>query len=214
MLIEVVVARLDVTPGAVHGLATLLSTAERERADRLRAERDRRRFIVARARLRQLLAQRLGTQPECIDLVYGSHGKPALACNRVRFNVSHSEDIAVYVFSRRGEVGVDVEAIRPIREADAIAARSFSRREKEAYAALKPRHKALGFFNCWTRKEAFVKALGDGLSMPLDDIEVTLSPGEPAKLLRVGDKTGARIGWRLESFCPAPAYVAALATKI
>ncbi|MGH8264790.1 MAG: 4'-phosphopantetheinyl transferase family protein [Steroidobacteraceae bacterium] len=212
-MIEVVVTQLDLAPGAVHALAALLSRTERQRAERLRADRDRRRFIVARARLRQLLARRLGTRPESIDLVSGLRGKPALACNGLHFNVSHSEDIAVYAFSRGGEVGVDVEAIRRLREADDIAARTFSRRENEAYAALEPHLKALGFFNCWTRKEALVKAVGHGLSMPLDDIEVTLAPGEPAKLLRLGDMTGERIGWRLQSFRPAPGFVAALATR-
>jgi 4'-phosphopantetheinyl transferase len=212
-VIEVVVTQLDLAPGAVHALAALLSRTERERAERLRADRDRRRFIVARARLRQLLALRLGTRPESIDLVSGPRGKPALACSGLHFNVSHSEDIAVYAFSRRGEVGVDVEAIRRFREADDIAARTFSRRENEAYVALEPRLKPLGFFNCWTRKEALVKAVGHGLSMPLDDIEVTLAPGEPAKLLRLGDMTGERIGWRLRSFRPAPGFVAALATR-
>ena len=205
--------QLDLAPGAVHALAAVLSCTERERASRLHAERDRRRFIVARARLRELLAQRLGTRPESIDLVYGPRGKPALACNGLHFNVSHSEDIAVYAFSRRGEVGVDVEAIRRFREADDIAARTFSRRENDAYAALEPRLKPLGFFNCWTRKEALVKAVGHGLSMPLDDIEVTLAPDEPAKLLRLGDMTGERSGWRLRSFRPAPGCVAALAAK-
>ncbi len=212
-LIEVVVTRLDLAPGAVQALAAVLSGAEQERAGRLHAERDRRRLIVARARLRQLLARRLDTRPESINLVYGPHGKPALACNTMRFNVSHSEDIAVYAFSRGGEVGVDVEAIRRFREADDIAARTFSRRENEAYTALEPRERPLGFFNCWTRKEALVKAVGHGLSMPLDDIEVTLAPGEPAKLLRLGDRTGERIGWRLRSFRPAPGFVAALATQ-
>src|SRR5256886_7924492 len=116
-------------------------------------------------------------------LVYGAHGKPALAprfaASDLRFNVSHCDDLAVYAFSHGCEVGIDVEAVRVMGDADDLAARFFSRREHGAYRALHPRDKPLGFFQCWTRKEAFIKALGDGLSYPLDRFDVSLAPGEP-----------------------------------
>ena len=215
--IDVVVARLDVEADAVDASAALLSDAELQRAGRFAFERDRNRFIVARARLRELLAERLGVVPESIELEYGTHGKPALARgrpgSRLRFNVSHSEDVAVYAFFRGHEIGIDVETVRVIPYADDIAARYFSRVENEAYLALDPRDRPLGFFNCWTRKEAFVKAVGDGLSYPLDCFDVSLTPGVPARILRVEDKPGNACGWYLDAFCPVPGYVAAIVTE-
>jgi len=212
--IEIVVTRLDVGPEAVRASATLLSDAERQRAGRFAFDRDRRRFTVARAQLRWLLSARLGVRPETVELVYGARGKPALARHfadsDLRFNVSHSDDFAVYAFASGREIGVDVEAIRVIRDADDIAARFFSRRENEAYLALHPREKPQGFFNCWTRKEAFIKALGNGLYHPLDRFDVSLAPGEPARILRVESTPGDHCGWRMESFSPAAGFVAAV----
>jgi 4'-phosphopantetheinyl transferase len=213
--IEIVVTRLDVEPEAVRVLAPLLSDAERKRASRFAFDRDRRRFTVARARLRRLLSTRLGVRPEAVEFVYGAYGKPALARrfadSDLRFNVSHSDDIAVYAFAAGREIGIDVEAICAIGDADAIAARFFSNRENETYLALDPGDRPLGFFNCWTRKEAFIKALGDGLYHPLDRFDVSLAPGEPATLLRVGDRSGDDCGWHMESFSPVPGFVAAVA---
>jgi 4'-phosphopantetheinyl transferase len=167
--LQVVVARLDPGPHQARALAFSLSQAERSRAARFRFDRDRRRFIVARARLRQLLAERLDLPPESIEFVYAREGKPALAERFARsgwrFNLSHCGELAVYAFSRAGEVGIDVEAVHAIAEADAIAARVFSRREHEAYRGFAPTERPLAFFRCWTRKEAFVKALGEGLAV-------------------------------------------------
>jgi len=208
-----VVTSLDVGPQAVDGAEAVLSDAERRRARRFTYYAGRRRFIVARARLRQLLGARLGVRPESVELVYGAHGKPALARrfadSNVRFNVSHCDDVAVYAFSSGREIGIDIEAIRAIDGADDIPARCFSPRENAAYRALDPRDRPLGFVNCWTRKEAFLKALGDGLSYPLDRFDVSLAPGEPARILRVDNTPGDRCGWRMESFSPAPGFVAA-----
>ena len=182
----VVVARLDASPADVRAAHACLSSAERSRAARLRFERHRRRFVVARARLRQLLAERLGVQPAAVEITCGNNGKPCLARGRWRFSVSHCDDVALFAFSQASEIGVDVEAIRPIREADVIAAHFFS-----------PREKALGFLYCWTRKEALAKALGDGLSMPLHELDVV----QP------------RDGWRLHSFFPLPGFIAAVACQ-
>jgi 4'-phosphopantetheinyl transferase len=211
---EVVVTRLDMGPEAVRASAALLSDVERQRASRFAFDRDQSRFTVARVRLRQLLAARLGMRPESVELVYGAHGKPALArrCadSDLRFNVSHCDDVAVYAFSCGREIGIDVEAIRVIRDADDIAARFFSRSENEAYLALDPPDRPRGFFNCWTRKEAFIKAVGDGLHHPLDRFDVSLAPGEPARILRVASTPGNDCGWRMESISPAPRFVAAV----
>ena len=215
--IEIVITRLDTRPEAVRALAQWLSAEERRRADRYKFDRDRRRFIVARARLRQLLAVRLMTRPEAVELVYAGNGKPALAQRSGetdwRFNVSHSDEMAVYAFCQGREVGIDIEAIRKVRDADAIVSHFFSRCEQEAYLALDPGEKMLGFFNCWTRKEAFVKALGHGLSHPLDCFDVSLAPGEPARILRVKNTSGCDSGWCLDSFCPSPGFVAAVVTE-
>lgn len=212
--VEIAISRLDPRPDAVCVLAEWLSSEERRRADRYGFDRDRRRFIVARARLRQLLALRLMIRPEAVELVYGAHGKPALArrSNHMdwRFSVSHCDETAVYAFSQGREVGIDVEAIREVRDADAIVSHFFSRSEQVAYLALDPGEKMLGFFNCWTRKEAFLKALGHGLSHPLDCFDVSLAPGDPARILRVKDTPGCDAGWSLDSFTPSPGFVAAV----
>jgi 4'-phosphopantetheinyl transferase len=199
--VEVVAARLDPGPRETCALSLWLSQAEQGRAARFRFDREHRRFVVARARLRELLAARLGEPPESIEFSYGRKGKPALAGRFAhsgwRFNLSHCEELAVYAFSRTGEVGIDVEAVHALPEADAIAARFFSRSENDAYRALAPGDKPLGFFNCWTRKEALAKALGEGLSAPIDAI----------------DSFSARDScWRLDSFSPRPGFVAALAS--
>jgi 4'-phosphopantetheinyl transferase len=209
-MVEVMSTRLDLAPEAVGALHALLSDAERRRASRLVFGRDRRRFIVARARLRQLLGAWLGVRPESVELVYGAHGKPALAPRfadaDLRFNVSHCDDVAAYVLGFGCEIGIDIEAVRAMSDTDDLAARFFSDAERAAYGALEPPERPLGFFNCWTRKEAFIKALGDGLGYPLDRFDVSLTPGEPARLLNV-------CGWRMMSFSPAPGFVGAVVTE-
>jgi len=196
-------------------LAACLSDAERLRASRFRFDRDRQRFIVGRARLRHFLASRLDLQPEGVEFTFGPRGKPKLAGRfadaNLFFNVSHSSDLAVYAFSRGRDIGVDVEAVRELRDASAIAARFFSRRENETYLALDSRDKPLGFFNCWTRKEAFIKALGDGLYYPLDRFDVSLAPGEPARILRVAEAAGDACGCVLHDINLEPGFVGAVA---
>jgi len=215
--VEVIVARPDVGSDAVSASAALLSDQERARAGRFAFEPDRRRFIVARALLRQLLAARLGVRPEAIELAAGARGKPGLAGrfspSDLRFNVSHSQDVVAYAFSSGREVGIDVEAVRALPDADDVAARWFSPREYAAYRVLQPDDRALGFFQCWTRKEAFIKALGDGLFHPLDRFDVSLAPGEPARILRVAEVPGDRCGWGLQGFSPVPGFVAAVVAE-
>jgi 4'-phosphopantetheinyl transferase len=212
--IEIVVATLEVGCAALGALAPMLARDERQRAARFAFDPDRRRFIVARARLRQLLAERLGAKPEAVEFTYGAHGKPALlrrsGVRDLRFNVSHCEEVAVYAFAAGREVGVDVEAVRALEDADAIAARFFSAREYAQYRDLDASDRPLAFFNCWTRKEAFVKATGDGLAHPLDGFDVSLAPGEPARLLRLEQPAEQGLRWCMESFSPAPGLVAAV----
>jgi 4'-phosphopantetheinyl transferase len=216
MNVEVVTAQWSGESEATA--ARMLSEAERQRASRFAFDRDRHIFVLARARLRELLGVRLGVRPETVDFTFGVYGKPALARpfaeSGLRFNLSHRDDVAAYAFSREGEVGIDVEAVRVIDDADGIAASVFSSRELEAYLSLGRPDRPLGFFNCWTRKEAFVKALGGGLSLPLRGFDVSLAPGDPARILRVGETPGDDCGWRMESFSPAPAFVGAVVTEV
>ncbi|HUF82050.1 MAG TPA: 4'-phosphopantetheinyl transferase superfamily protein [Burkholderiales bacterium] len=211
--IEIIVARLDLGHEVIDALAASLSGAEQQRAARFHLERDRRRFIAARAQLRELIAARLTVPPQAVELVYGRHGKPALAQGDLQFNLSRSGELAAYAFARGCGIGIDIEAIRAVPDADAIAGRIFSRRENDAYVALEPRERTIGFLNGWTRKEAFVKALGGGLSIPLDSFDVTLAPGATARILRVGSTPGEEARWRLESFLPAPGFVAAVVSE-
>jgi 4'-phosphopantetheinyl transferase len=195
------VARLDPGPHEARAAALSLSQAERSRAARFRFERDRRRFIVARARLRELLAERLDVPPESIEFVYGSEGKPALAERFARsgwrFNVSHCAELAVYAFSRAGEVGIDVEAIRPVDEADAIAERFFTPEERYAFRSLKREERNTGFLRLWTRKESLAKGLGAGLAVLLEALDASAPPR----------------GWRIQSFSPEPGFIGALAVQ-
>ncbi len=214
---EVMTAWLDVDAAALGAAVALLCATERQRARRFAFDRERRRFIVARARLRQLLAARLGVRPESVELDYGAHGKPVLAGrhadSELHFNLSHCEDVAVYAFTHRRDIGIDVEAVRVLCDADDIAARFFSRRENQAYRALEVCDRPLGFFNCWTRKEAFVKALGDGLSHPLHRFDVSLAPGAPARILSTDGIAVNDNEWTVHSFAPSPGFVAAVVTK-
>jgi len=165
-----VVTCLAAAPEAVRASAALLSDAERRRARRLAFDRDARRFIVARARLRELLAARLGVGAESVEFEYGPHGKPALS-RRFAGADLHFKRVALRTTSPRNAfssghaIGIDLEAVRVMSDADDIAARYFSRRENTTYRTLHPRDRPRGSLNCWTRKEAFVKALGDGLSI-------------------------------------------------
>lgn len=211
---EVVMSRLDVEPAAVREAARLLSDAERERANRFVFERDRRRYIVGRARLRVLLAERADIPPQEIEIGTGPRGKPELSGagrqSGLRFNVSHSGEVAVFGFAFGRDIGIDVEAIRVIDHADAIAARFFSPSEYLAYCGLEPSERRAGFFSCWTRKEAFIKALGEGLHYPLQSFDVSLSPNEPARLLRLDSRLGEPGDWPIEAFSPCPGFVAAV----
>ena len=212
--LEVVVTRLDVKPNLVRAAVPLLSNVERERASRFAFERDCGRFVIARGRLRQLLGVRLGVAPDAVQLSYGPRGKPALAAafagSGLRFNVSRSGDVAVYAFAYDREIGVDVEQVRVMPDADAIVEQMFSLRENAAYFALSPYDRPLGFFQCWTRKEAFIKALGDGLYYPLDRFDVSLAPGEPARILRVESTAAGDCPWTLHSFSPGAGLIGAL----
>jgi 4'-phosphopantetheinyl transferase len=179
---------LDLTVSEIDGLFGLLSEDEQLRARRFYFQRDRVRFVAARAMLRIVLGDYLGLDPQRLFFRYGAWGKPSLGgeCDKdsVRFNLSHSGSVAFLGITRGAEIGVDLEFIREDFATMEIAQDFFSPGELAALRALPVEMRVRGFFNCWTRKEAFIKARGDGLSLPLDKFEVSLAPGDPAKLLR------------------------------
>ena len=212
--VEVVGADLDVPDRTVAALRPLLSEAEQKTADRYKSLRDRAHSIVARGRLRQLLGDRLGIAPAAVELAVSEHGKPALGPAHQRsdlaFNLSHSGSVAVYAFTPRRAVGIDIEALRDIPDAERLAERFFSKAETEAFQAVDPQARNLAFLACWTRKEAFVKAIGEGLSHPLDAFDVTIAPEGPARLTRIGAQSGTDLGWSMASFEPRAGYIGAI----
>lgn len=151
------------------------------------------------------------------NLVYGLRGKPSLAPSyggeSIRFNVSHSNELALYAMTNHREVGVDIEFMRPLDEVESIARRFFSTREQAILRSLPAHLKQQGFYNCWTRKEAYIKATGEGISQPLDQFDVSLAPGEPARLLSVSGKPDEASRWSFEVLRPSIEYAAALAVE-
>ena len=209
-------ASLDQPPDLTANFNDLLQPGESTRAARMPLPAVRRRFITARGILRLLLGVYLDEKPQGIKFAYGSQGKPRLADSsalQLYFNLSHSENLVLFAFARGGEIGIDLEYAKPIEDKDKIARRYFSEDERAAYNALPDTQKLQGFYNCWTRKEAYIKARGGGLSIPLDRFSVSLKPGEPAVLLNpVSDPEDAK-HWDIRHLHPAPGYVGALAVS-
>jgi len=191
--VEIVVAAL----GRPLAADATLSTEERARAARLRLEADRSRFIAVHATLRELLGARCHSAPASLIFHAGAHGKPRLAGSSVQFSLSYSGALAAYAFARGRAVGIDVEAVRPIAGADAIAARVFPATERRAYAALAPEARVAGFLKGWTRTEALAKALGGGLGLAPAALDAALEEG-----------------WGVRSFAPAPGFEGAVACRM
>jgi 4'-phosphopantetheinyl transferase len=210
-------ATLDQNPSQIQRFLHSLAADELARAKRFHFERDREHFIVARGVLRAILAGYLNRAPECLSFCYSSHGKPALAGesdeDAIRFSVSHSHGVALYAVTRGREVGIDIEHIRSDLEVEEVAERFFSRREVAMLQALSTEEQRQAFFRCWTRKEAYIKARGEGLSLPLDQFDVSLAPGEPAAVLGTQRDPSEASRWSLQELTPGPGYVAALAVE-
>lgn len=213
--IDLWLARLNEPADDGATFAGVLSADERARAKRFVFDRDRDQFVTTRAVLRHLLGGYLERDPGDIEFEYNRHGKPRLIGqgSPLEFNVSHSSDAAVFAFSRAGAVGVDVEAIRNIADGDSLAERFFAPNEARTLRAVPPALRDQAFFNCWTRKEAFIKALGDGLSHALDSFEVTLAPSDPVRVVQVGGDTWEARHWTLTALPPEPGYAGALAVR-
>ena len=208
---------LEVSPLWYNKLAAYLSEDEQLRAKRFHFEEHRVRFTVSRGLLRLLIGKYLDVSPASIEFIYGRHGKPSLVVKPelppLNFNISHSQNVAVFAFSRDTDLGVDVEFIKPNRELMRIARRFFSKHEFTVLQSLPKSEQLNGFYNCWTRKEAFVKAVGDGLAMPLDSFSVTLKPSEPAQLLWMQGETDEVGSWTLKSWQPWENFAAAIAIR-
>jgi 4'-phosphopantetheinyl transferase len=201
---------------APERLLPLLTEDEVSRADRFHFARDRNHYIVARGLLRKLLAGYLGADAAELRFAYAEKGKPALEGSQrslLSFNLAHSHGRAIYAFSRSRELGVDLEFMREDFAGDKIAERFFSPVETVALQALPPELRQQAFFDCWTRKEAYIKARGDGLSMPLDEFDVSLAPGEAAALLRNHKEPAEVRRWTMRTITVAPGYVAALVVE-
>jgi 4'-phosphopantetheinyl transferase len=205
---------LTASDAAFACLASTLSMEERHRAQRFSLENLKRSYALSRAGLRILLAHYLGCPPDEIELICGPKGKPALRdSSRIRFNTSHSGEMALYAFTLDCELGIDVEQLRDLDDPESIAARFFSTAEASELLSLKPDERGLAFFRCWTRKEAYVKAIGEGLEIPLDSFQVTLLPDAPARFVQMASHLGTASDWTLHHLELAPGYVGALAYR-
>ena len=210
-------ASLQVSVSELRTFEDTLAADERARAERFYFQKHSEHFIVGRGLLRNILSRYLDTEPDQLHFCYNSYGKPALtedtSAEGLHFNLSHSHGIALYALTRRREIGVDIEYFRPDVEAEKLAERFFSPREAAVLRALPEHLRKEGFFNCWTRKEAYIKAEGEGMAIPLSTFDVSLTPGEPAALLRTQNQPQETACWSLQALNPAPGYAAALAVK-
>lgn len=195
----------------------VLSPDELTRASRFHSAGDRQRFVAARALLRIILAGYLTTNPKNLSFTYSQKEKPSLgpahAGSDVMFNVSHSGGVALLAFARGREIGVDVEQVRRDFDLEAIARRFFSGSEQRELAALPAEETAEAFFRCWTRKEAYIKATGDGLSLPLSQFDVSLGAGGKNALLATRPDSSEAGRWRLQEVIGGPGYIAAVCVR-
>lgn len=210
-------ASLSQSHDVLRRLHSTLAPDEREKAARYHFPRHRDHYIAARGMLRRLVGRYLARPPESLQFSYGAHGKPSLdgaqAAEDLHFNLSHSHELALYAFARGRELGVDVEHMRADFAGEEIAARFFSAREVDMLRALPAEARTPAFFNCWTRKEAYIKARGEGLSHPLDAFDVSLVPGAPAALLGTRGDPLELTRWSLHALDVGEAYAAAVAVQ-
>lgn len=211
-------APLDVPDVLLERLWPTLSEEEQQRAQRFHFDHDRIHFVAAHGVLRAILGAYLKRPPSQLRFATTPYGKPFLtdtagAASDLTFNLTHSHNLALIAVTVKRHVGIDVEFMRSEFVGEPIAERFFSRLEVAALRSLPPDSRIEGFFNCWTRKEAYIKARGEGLSMPLDQFAVSLAPGSPAALLQTATDPHELTRWRLETLAPAPGFAAAVAVE-
>ncbi len=212
------IAKLDAAAAAdaLPALYALLAPDEQARADRFHFDARRHEFILAKAYLRKLLGRYLQQAPKDIAFAYTEHKKPYLSTPSnppLAFNASDSHGMALYGFTYNEAIGVDIEKMRPNVHCDELVERFFSVVEAARYQQVPETEKCDAFFNAWTRKEAFIKAIGKGLSFPLDEFDVSLAPDEPAALLAIRGDAEAANAWPLQEVAAPLGYKAAVVTK-
>jgi len=211
--------RIDLWPILLAGNAevlqackALLSSEELKRAEAFHFEHIQHQYTFAHGVLRLLLARYANQNPATLHFVTGVRGKPRLASvDGTEFNLSHSDDVALIGVTTGQEIGVDIEKLRPIRDMDELAQRFFCPAESEDLSSVAVEQRPDAFFRCWTHKEAYLKAIGDGLRTPLDSFRVTLRPGEPARILQINGSVEEAGKWSLYTIDTIPAYAAAVA---
>ncbi len=212
-------ASLEQPAPILQHMQSLLSSDEEAKAAQFRFERDRQHFIGARGILRTLLGRYLDADPHSVRFTYNAYGKPALEPfsqgrePALRFNLAHSEDLVLYAFTTEGRLGIDLEYIRPDIDCEQLARHSFSAYEQATLLALPPEERLQAFYRCWTRKEAYIKARGLGLSLPLDSFDVSLKPGESAAVLDSREDPRESARWTLWDVTPGEGYAGALAAE-
>ena len=206
LAVDIYRVRLNADAARLDSLYEILAPQERERATRFRFEEHRRQFIVCRGALREVLSPYLGLHPADIAFVCNRYGKPGVSDSDVRFNISHSGEWALQAVARGCEVGIDIERIDSRFAREQIPERYFSPCEVAQLRGLPPDQQTAAFFRCWTRKEAYIKARGLGLALPLDSFDVTIGPDDPPALLRAGD-------WSVQDLEAPPGYAAAVVAE-
>ena len=215
--VHVWAAELDVRGDRQRWLAATLTPEERARAARFRTPELRRRWTAGRGLLREILGHYLAIEPRDVRFGRNAHGKPLLAGQaqrRITFSLARAGGLGVYALTPDHAVGVDVEEVREFPEMRAMAGNIFSRSERAALEAVSPEDYLPAFYRCWTRKEAYLKALGTGLLVPLDSFDVEVASDRPAALLRVSGDAVAPGKWTLLHLEPASGYVGALAVGV
>lgn len=203
-------ANLQISSQQIKELTNSLSADEKTRAERFRFAQHRNRFIAARGFLRQILSSYLEIASQEIIFNYSDRGKPNLFNNQLQFNISHSQDLALYGLINNYLIGIDVEYLRNDLKCDQIATRFFSDRESQLIKSFNKEQQTQSFFHLWTAKEAYLKATGEGLIGGLDTVEIEIKSTSEVKLLASGD--GKTLDdWFLYSFIPHQNFIANLA---
>jgi 4'-phosphopantetheinyl transferase len=207
-------ASLEVPALHLQQLRECLAEDELSRANRFVFEKDRNHYIAARSQLRHILGLYLHQEPETFQFEYTSHGKPSLVGDHnLNFNLSHSGKLALYAITRRRDLGIDIEWMRPDFSGIEIAEHYFSKNEVAVFRRLPENLRPDAFFTCWTRKEAYIKAIGEGLSCPLDTFDVAFAPGEAPRLLANRTKPDEVTRWSMYDFAAGQGYKAALCAE-
>ncbi len=195
----------------IEKLSTILSSDEKDRANKFYFERDKNRFIIARGTLRKILSRYLNIEPKKLQFTYSERGKPYLPDTSILFNLSHSQDLALYAITQVNLIGIDLEYIRPMNDAENLTKRFFSPQEYNLISQLPPQKQQETFFKLWTCKEAYLKATGDGLAGGLEKVEICLTPEKPVEFFSINQDIKEASRWYLHQFIPQPNYIAAVA---